>query len=485
MKSFHTHPKLLINELFKLERCGKYDEALAELRDIWEDTTTFPNVDDFEPRIAAEIILRCGSLIGFLGHNKQLPNAQEKSKNLITEAHQRFLDIYDIEKIAECENYLALAYWRTGELVEAQTWIEESLSRNLPDSSTIKIYSYIIESKIDFANKKFENICQKFVSLKDDFLNFADDGLKGDFFNHYGLVLRNLGKTAEALEKYKLARIYHQKSGHQIYLGTVENNLAYLYKSEKDFINAHQSIDNATEIFGEIKDKTRIGFSLDTKAQIYFAEQNYIDALKTVERAIKILQKSENSGYLVETYLTKTKILLSLDDFSAATFCLFDAVQIAKTHISEETAKNLVKEFEAEILKKSTQQITQTFTEKELVSGDLELVLPLSISHYGQYQAIRIKNTHLEQIGLKQNSLAIVVDDEVKRGDLAAILQISDESVYCGFYDADFGIVCLEGIDSEPQLLDESEIKILGKIVGVCDSEKNSDGKIIVKALQI
>ena len=138
MKTLHTKTALLLKKLYRFERCGKYDEALAELRDIWDDITKFPNVEEYEHREAAEIILRCGALIGFLGHNKQIPNSQETSKNLLTEARNRFLDIYNVEKIAECENYLALAYWRTGELVEAETWIEESLSHNLPNSNQYK-----------------------------------------------------------------------------------------------------------------------------------------------------------------------------------------------------------------------------------------------------------------------------------------------------------------------------------------------------------
>ena len=152
-KTLHIQPKLLIEELIKLERCGKYEEAIEELRDIWADTTDLPKVEEFESRIAAEIILRCGSLIGFLGHNKQLPNGQEKSKNLLTEARQRFLDIYDTEKIAECENYLALAYWRTGELVEAETWIEEALSHKIPESNYTKLYSFVIKSLFFLSNK--------------------------------------------------------------------------------------------------------------------------------------------------------------------------------------------------------------------------------------------------------------------------------------------------------------------------------------------
>jgi tetratricopeptide (TPR) repeat protein len=486
MKILHTQATLLVKRLFRLEKCGRYDEALAELKDIWKDTTTFPDVEEFEPRIAAEIILRCGSLIGFIGHNKQIPNSQEKSKNLLTEARNRFLDIYDVEKIAECENYLARAYWQTGELVEAETWIEEALSHGLSNSNCIRLYSYIIESKVDFANSKYEKILQNFAKLENDFLNYADDCLRGDFYNHYGLALRNIGKTSETLEKYRLAKQFFRKAGHQIYLGTVENNTAYLYKSQNRFTEAHESIDNATNIFKRIKDRTREGFSLDTKAQIYFSERKYTDALTTSEKAITILKKSENKAYLVETYMTKAKTLIYLeDDISAATVCLAEAIQIAKTNISEEAAKNLVREFEKTRQEKDSPVIEEIAAEKTTFSENLELLLPPSLAHYNDLQGVWIKNNHLESVGLRKDSLAIVVQEKIKRGDLVAIAEIANDSVSCGFYDSDFGIVCLEGINSELQLFDEKDIKILGKIVGVCNSEKTPDGKMIVQPIDI
>ena len=74
---------------------------------------------------------------------------------------------------------------------------------------------------------------------------------------------------------------------------------------------------------------------------------------------------------------------------------------------------------------------------------------------------------------------------ELKRGDLVAINEIATDSVLCGFYDSDFGLVCLEGIDEEPRLFDESEIEILGKIVGVGKSDKNSKGKINVEPINL
>jgi len=485
MKGLHTQVALLLKQLLELEKCGLYEEALAYLQDIWEDTSVLPNVEEFDVRAGAELLLRCGSLIGFHGHNKQIRNAQETSKNLLTEAHRRFLEICEPEKIAECENYLALAYWRTGELVEAETWVESALTYDLPALHNTRIHSHLVKSLIYLSAGRYDDIVTNSRKVENDFLKCGDAFLSGSFCTNLGLALKNLGRTTEALKNFELAAYYHRKSGHQIYLGTVENNLAQLYKTENRFSKAHASINNATKIFKKIKDRTREGFSLDTKAGIYLAEGKYADALKTSEKAINILKKSENTAYLVESYATKVNALLYLDDFSAATFCLFEAVNIAKEKISEAVAKKLVREFEITMQEKNSAVINEIFSEEELDGENLELILPPSIAHYNKLQGVWIKSNLFEHIGLVKDSLAVVVNEKVKRGDLIALAELSDDAVTCGFYDADFGIVCLEGANSELQLFDEKDVRIIGKIIGVCRKGKDSDGKMIVDPIDI
>lgn len=485
METFQTRVKTMIRTTFAFERRGEYARALAEVKNIWEDIETVPNVEDLNSFEAAEIILRCGSLIGFEGHIKQIPNAQEHSKNLLTNALQRFITLKMSEKIVECENYLALAYWRTGELVEAQTWIEQSLLRNIQPNHNVRFYSKIIKCLILLAKKNYEEIIQTLKDEENNFLNCTDAGLKGDFYNHFGLALKNLGKTSQALQYLELARFYHQKSGHQIYLATVENNLAQTYKIERLFAKAHEAIDRSLQINRNLEDRTREGFTLDTKALIYFDEMKYKQALLTVETALALLQKSENKAYLVETLWTKTKILIYLDDISAATQCLFEAVQLAKIHISEEVVNNLMKDFETTLQEKNSPVSNTPFTEPTRDEETFELVLPPTIAHYHNVQGVRIRNSHLEKYDLPIDSLAIVVEDKIKRGDLIAVVEIATDSVVCGFYDSDFGIVCLENGEGEPTLFDESDIKILGKIIGVCHEEKDSDGKMPVKPLHI
>ena len=472
-------PAILVKSLFRLERRGRYSEALAEVEHIWKDIRDLPDVDEFESYEAAEILLRCGSLIGFHGHNRQLQDAQERSRDILMAARRRFVELDNVEKIAECENYLALTYWRTGESSEAQTWLDQSSSRKLTFSNRIRLYSEIVQALINILSKQFEKNLLILKPLEQSFLASRDDCLVGDFYNHCGLAYKNLAYPLEALEHFELAKHYHQRSGHKIYLGTVENNLAQLYKEKRKFAKAHESIDHATRIFRQIKDKTREGFSYDTKALIFFAEAKYADALKAAEKGASILRKSENTAYLIETLLTKAKILLFLDNFSEAVLSLSDAVGMARVQTGDETAIRLIKEFEAALEERNTPP------KKNLESGDFELILPQSISHFSDYRGIWINNTQLEIIGLVKGSLAIVVKAKVKCGDLIAVSEVESGEVSCGFYDTDFGIVCLEGADGEPQIFDEKEIRILGKIVGVCNSGRTEDGKMVVEALKI
>lgn len=497
MKTFHKPSVTLCKKLFKLERMGRYDEAFSELEGIWLDRTKLPEVDGLDPHIAAEIILRCGSLISCLGQLKQLPNAQEKSKNLLTEARNRFLDIYDVEKIAECENYMALAYWRSGELPEAEDWIAEAFSHDIPLSHPIMLYTLINQSTILVSAKKYRKVLEKLGNLELVFLKYADDFLKGSFYNNVGIALECLDRIPEALTKLEKGKNHYFKSGNKFQYAVAENNLSMLYKAQSNFLKAHESSDNAARIFKKIKDRTREGFSLDTKAQIYLTEKKYDKALEIVEKAIKIIKLSENASFITETYLTKTKTLIHLDDISGATLCLFGAVELAKIQTGEKAAESLIKEYEtalrerfernaAPTIKAEIAEISSVTNEangERNENENLELVLPTSIAHYQEIQAVQIRNRHLESAGLEKGSLAIVAEIEVKKGELAAIIDLETDAVNCGFYDEDFGIICLENESSDPMLFDERKIKVLGKIVGVGKPENSSSNKIIVKPL--
>lgn len=489
MKSPHTNsaklPAIVLQKLFELERRGKYADALSEISGLWNDTSLPPDVSALEPEEAAEMLLRCGSLIGFYGHNQQIREAQQLSKDLLTDSKDRFLNLGMCEKAAECDTSLALACWRSGELLDADIWLDEAMSYDLPASNPTRLFTHVTRSLINLSNRRHRENLEIAALIEADLRLHADPFLNGNFCINIGISLKNEGRISEALGQFEMARFYHEKSGHRIYLGTVENNLAQLYKAEKRFERAHECIDRATDIFTKIGDKTREGFSLDTKAQVYFAEERYYLGLLAAEAAISILENAENAAYRIEAFMTKAKCLLYLYDFTSATLSLLEAVEIAQVQIGEEHARMLIGEFEKTLSARDSVIPKSPIDEDGSISDDgFQIVLPPSLAHYEDYQGIWITNKHLESVGLSKGSIAIVVDEEINRGDLIALAEIENNAVSCGFYDSEFGIVCLAGIDSEPNLFNENEVRILGKIVGVCRYGESADGKLVVEPVK-
>src|SRR4051812_13850948 len=117
-------PAVLAARLHELEWQGRYDEALQDCLEVVDGKACVPALNGASQEETAELFLRYGALIGFLGHISQIANSQDQSKDLLTKALAEFIDLKNEDKVAECENYIALAYWRTGELNEALVWLE-------------------------------------------------------------------------------------------------------------------------------------------------------------------------------------------------------------------------------------------------------------------------------------------------------------------------------------------------------------------------
>lgn len=489
MRTLHAlSPSLataLREKLLRLERSGQYEKGLEEISQEWSRPDFLPDVSLLSEADAAETLLRFAALLGFHGHNRQIAASQERSKDLLTGLYERFLDLGDRRKAWECRNYLALAYWRTGELNEALVWVDTTLAEIGDEVDHNRLYAHVIRSLLLLQKKKYNDNIIESQSLAPMFFRFGDPFLAGSFCTNIGLSLKNAGRTAEALRYLELARDYHEASKHRIYLGTVENNLAQLYKMSGKFDRAHKSIDSAIDAFKKAGDKTREGFAYDTKASICLEEGEPHDALGAITLAVKRLRRCENAEYLIETLQTKFQVELVLGDTSAAVETLMRAMEAARNRIGDERAGEVFEEFRiaANKLAESRRPAGAPPEPRPTVADGLRLVLPNSLAKFKDYQGIWINNSHLEKVGLRKGSLAVIVSEKVVRGDLIALTEIETGAVSCGFYDSDFGIVCLEGVNAEPQLFDANDIRILGKIVGVCRRGPEADGTMIVDAL--
>ena len=101
------------------ELIGDYFESISTAVRLLERFQDQPDIRELPADIVADIYLRCGSIAGYLGRSKQFTDAQQISRNLLTEALERFIQLGAESKISECENYLALSFERIGDIKNA------------------------------------------------------------------------------------------------------------------------------------------------------------------------------------------------------------------------------------------------------------------------------------------------------------------------------------------------------------------------------
>ncbi|MBA3239976.1 MAG: hypothetical protein H0T60_01965 [Acidobacteria bacterium] len=69
---------------------GQYEAAREALGELWRGVGERPEVKKMPPVTAAEVLLQCGVLTGWLGSVRNVSGAQEQAKDLLSESLRKF-----------------------------------------------------------------------------------------------------------------------------------------------------------------------------------------------------------------------------------------------------------------------------------------------------------------------------------------------------------------------------------------------------------
>ena len=134
------NPSLTANER-TLMRCaiaadlihkGQYEAAREALGELWTGVGERPEVKKLPPATAAEVLLQCGVLTGWLGSVRNVVR-QEKAKDLLSESIRKYHSQGQHKKVSEAQYELGICYWRLGAHDEARVVLIEAL-RPLQDA---------------------------------------------------------------------------------------------------------------------------------------------------------------------------------------------------------------------------------------------------------------------------------------------------------------------------------------------------------------
>jgi tetratricopeptide (TPR) repeat protein len=287
-----------------LIHAGQYEAACEALGELWPGVGQRPEVKKLPPVTAAEVLLRCGALTGWLGSARNVEGAQERAKDLISGAQRLFKSQGRYERASEAQYELGICYWRVGEYDEARLVMVEALKPLKDADVELKAKILIRRTIVELCENKFYEALNILNEARPVFES-ANDALKGRWHGQMGLVLARLadteGNTAHtdrAIIEFTAAIYHYEQAGHERYCATNRNNVAMLLYRLGRYRDAHEHLDRAGATLLRLKDAGLIAQVDETRARVFIAEKKYGEADRVITRAVRTLEKGGASAYL-------------------------------------------------------------------------------------------------------------------------------------------------------------------------------------------
>ena len=315
----------------RFEKAGDYEQARSALEGLWSVIGERPLTAGLELPTKAELLLRVGSLSGWIGSARQIPTAQEFAKDLIAESARIFASLGLEEKAVEAQTDLAICYWRAGAMEEAAVWFQEALSRatSVENRVRILINKAIIEI---FSNQPDEglNLLDQAAPLLD---HIEDHATHGSYHMQRAIAFRRRGgldNFDRALIENAAASFHLEQAGHTQYLARVENNIGFILMKIERYDEALEHLNKARQIFKTLKDSGRVAQVNETRAQVFLAQNRYEDAEQAASVAVTILEQGDEQSLLSEALATRGIALAKLDRQPEAFATLSRSAEIAE-----------------------------------------------------------------------------------------------------------------------------------------------------------
>jgi len=319
-----------------LEEAGEFNEASEVLSSYWRTVGQRPNVEGLTDEAKAELLLRAGTLTGWLGSARQVEGAQELAKDLISESASISERLGRTEKAVEATIDLAICYWREGALDEARVTLHHALDSLGGIESEQRLRALLNSAIVEQVANRFDEALRIYREAAPLFQHSTNHSLKGKFHNSYAIVLKGVGLALasedyidQALVEFSAARFHFEQAGNKRFRARVENNEGFVFARLGRFKEAHVHLDRARSLHLSVGDHGGAAGVDDTRAQTFLLEGKTQDAEKLARSAVRFLEHGGEQSILAEALTTHGVALARLGQKPAARAALERALSVA------------------------------------------------------------------------------------------------------------------------------------------------------------
>lgn len=391
----------------QFEDSGEYANAAQTMGEWWQGVGVRPNVSKLAPAQKGAILSRVGALTGWLGSAQQVPNSQDKAKNLISEAADIFHSLKDSSSWAETRSDLAVCYWREGAFDNARAVLNEVLGNNAELTPELEAKILLRSVNVDISTSQYvramDLIHKAFSLLKKS----SNSLLLGKLYFHQALIFHLQGEDENrpdllklSLEGYSRASAYYKKAKHDRYVANAENNTGNVYRLLGQFSNAHAHFDTSVKMHGKLKDKGAAAQVYDNKARTFIAQGKLSDAELAALTSVNLIREGGENAWLAESLTTLGVVLSRGGNFAEASNAFAEAKETALKVGDKESAGIAVLTQVEELQNDLAPSVVRSL----FLEADALLKTSPRISTINRLQAVARRQFEISENGAQQDS---------------------------------------------------------------------------------
>jgi tetratricopeptide (TPR) repeat protein len=321
----------------KLEETGEFDLAREALGSLWQRVGERPLTEGLPDEAKAELLLRAGTLSGWIGSARQIPGSQEAAKDLVSESATIFETLGLTEKATEARVNLATCYWREGAFDEARVTLRHALESLGELESEQRLRVLLGRALVERSAARLDEALRIHRESEPLFNKSSNYALKGKFHSEYATLLKNLGLSEnredyidQALVEFSAASFHYEQVGHKRFQAGVENNEGFLFASLGKYTEAHQHLDRARLLYQSLKDKGGVARVDETRAQTLLFQGRAREAERFAKAAVQVFEEGGEQSALAEALTTRGKALARLSRYEQAHITFKQAIEVAQ-----------------------------------------------------------------------------------------------------------------------------------------------------------
>jgi tetratricopeptide (TPR) repeat protein len=321
----------------QFERASDYEAAEEAMKELWQGVGARPMLDGLDDETKARVLLRVGSLTGWIGGANQIEGSQEMAKDLISESATAFENLGQRNKVGEARSELGLCYWREGAFGEARITLQQALDEFEEADLEQRAIALLRWGIVERTSGRLNEALRVYNEAATLFDQVTDDLLTAQFHHAFANALKHLVESEKredyadrAFLEYTAASYHFERAGHIRYQACVENNIGSLLGIIGKYEDAHEHLDQAQMIVTRLKDSVHLAQFGETRARVLLAEGRNVEAEKTARAAVLRLEKGEELSLLAEALTTHGIALARLAHSDQARAALERAIDVAE-----------------------------------------------------------------------------------------------------------------------------------------------------------